>query len=325
MNKHEIVIYEKLLKAIEDKIGEKSRVVGTLSDFLYIGKDAIKKRLNGQIPFTFGEISEIAIQLNISIDSILYSSLIKSKPFEAKYTNMYNPKDIDYAMQLEYLDVIKKAKNANYSEYGVSTNTLPIQFMIRFENIYKFYMLKWIHQFNDDDDEIKPFDQIEISQKTHEINEYFVAQVEYIKNTFFIWNELLICYLIQDIKYFFEAGFIKPADKVLLKEEIFQLIDFLEALTETNTYSSGNKIEIFLSNLTVETNYSYIEIDDFLLTMMKIGSFNEAASFDKNIFVKTKRWIESFKRNSILISGANSDYKKEFFNNQRETTKFLLK
>ncbi|MDR0370787.1 MAG: hypothetical protein LBH80_02885 [Prevotellaceae bacterium] len=325
MNKYEIVIYKKLLRAIENKIGERSNIVDVLSDYLYISKEAVEKRLSRQIPFTFGEISEIATQLNISIDSILHSSLMKSRPFEAKYTNMYDPQEVDYAMQMEYLDVIKTAKQARYSEYGVSTNALPLQFMIRFENIYKLYMLKWIHQFKDEEDDIKPFNEIEISPKTHEINEYFVTQVEYIKNTFFVWNELLICYLVQDVQYFYRMGLMTLTDKILLKDEINRLIDYLELLTESDKYSSGNTLHIYLSNLTVETNYSYIEIDDFKLTMMKIGSFNEAASFDKEVYAKTKRWIDSFRQNSILISGANSSFRKEFFDNQRQTTKLLIK
>lgn len=323
MGEYERNINKKFIKNIEDKFLNRADLKKMLSEVLFITEDSVHKRLNGTIPFSLGEAVIIAKKLNISLDGIVSSTSEKSKPFEAKYANLYNPKEIDYAMQMEFLELIRMAKKSNYSEYGIVTNVIPMQFLIKFENIYKLFLLKLANQYYDEEI-IKPFSEIILSEKTKKINEYYSEAFENIHYMYYILDELIICYLIQDIKYYYKLRLVNDEDKEILKKEIENLIDYLEILSEKETNPNGNRNQIYLSSLNFETGYSYIQIDDYYLTLMKSFSLNEASSFDKSIFEKTKKWIQLMKKTSTLISGTNEEKRKNFFEDQRKMLKNLL-
>lgn len=60
-----------LIEAIKKKIPSKGSIANLLMDILYIGKEAIYRRLRGEVPFTFAEAAIISRKLEISLDDII--------------------------------------------------------------------------------------------------------------------------------------------------------------------------------------------------------------------------------------------------------------
>lgn len=57
-----------LVNAVKEKLPSKENLANTLMDILYIGKEAIYRRLRGEVPFTLAEAAVISRKLGISLD-----------------------------------------------------------------------------------------------------------------------------------------------------------------------------------------------------------------------------------------------------------------
>ena len=62
------VLYENLVMAIREKYPERGKLTNMLADLLMIEKEAVYRRLRGDVPFTIFEIAAIANKLDISLD-----------------------------------------------------------------------------------------------------------------------------------------------------------------------------------------------------------------------------------------------------------------
>lgn len=62
---------ELLIQAMESKIPDGTRLANVLIDILFIGKEAVYRRLRGEVPFTLNEAAIIAQELGISLDNTI--------------------------------------------------------------------------------------------------------------------------------------------------------------------------------------------------------------------------------------------------------------
>ena len=60
-----------LVNAVREKLPSKENLANTLMDILYIGKEAIYRRLRGEVPFTLTEAAIISRKLGISLDKMI--------------------------------------------------------------------------------------------------------------------------------------------------------------------------------------------------------------------------------------------------------------
>ena len=74
------VLHDNLLKAIREKIPHEENLANVLGNLLCIGKEAIYRRLRGDVPFTLLETAQISKEMNISIDGFLSRFRLKVGP-----------------------------------------------------------------------------------------------------------------------------------------------------------------------------------------------------------------------------------------------------
>ena len=101
------VLHDNLLKAIREKLPYEENLASVLGNLLCIGKEAIYRRLRGDVPFTLLETAQISKEMNISIDGLLESVSPKSRPFQLKLTEFINPLEIDLDMMDNFVDVFR--------------------------------------------------------------------------------------------------------------------------------------------------------------------------------------------------------------------------
>ena len=58
-----------LIEAVKEKLPLKENLANLLIDTLYIGKEAIYRRLRGEVPFTLEEAALISRKLGVSLDN----------------------------------------------------------------------------------------------------------------------------------------------------------------------------------------------------------------------------------------------------------------
>lgn len=57
-----------LIEAMKEKLPAKGKLADMLMDTLYIGKEAVYRRLRGEVPFTLQEAALVSRKLGISLD-----------------------------------------------------------------------------------------------------------------------------------------------------------------------------------------------------------------------------------------------------------------
>ena len=62
-----------LIEAVKEKLPLKENLANLLIDTLYIGKEAIYRRLRGEVPFTLEEAALISRKLGVSLDNVIVS------------------------------------------------------------------------------------------------------------------------------------------------------------------------------------------------------------------------------------------------------------
>ena len=71
-----------LISAMKEKLPQGTNLANLLMDILYIGKEAVYRRLRGEVPFTLAEAAVISQKIGISLDRIT-GMTIRSRPTTA--------------------------------------------------------------------------------------------------------------------------------------------------------------------------------------------------------------------------------------------------
>ena len=98
---------------------------------LCIEKEAVYRRLRGEVAFTFAEIVTIANAFGISLDNLVGTVTAKSRPFQLKLVDFVNPMETDYDMLDQYIDILGLAREDDRSELIDCTNILPQQLYMK--------------------------------------------------------------------------------------------------------------------------------------------------------------------------------------------------
>lgn len=311
-------LQEKFISLIKEKIP--GNLVNTLMKMLPLTKEAIYRRLRGDVPFSFVEMSILSTYLAISLDNIADAvSIYRFKWYQFHVRNYDDFKPIDLDMSHNYVDVINIAAEDPNSEFGVAANMLPLHIGLLHLPIYRIYLLKWKYQFGKTPKNELRYADIKVPEEEEKTYRKYLDAVRKIKYTFFIWDSSFLISLINDINYFHSVLIINREEMRMLKQELGRLLDTLEYYADNGKFEkTGNKIETYVSSLNFETTYTYLSGNNVYVSMSNAFCLGAFTSLDKDACEETKKWIQGLKNSSTLISGAAQRDKIIFFENQRD-------
>lgn len=310
-------LYTNFLAKIEEKISQKTEIAGILSDILCIGKEAVYRRLRGEVPFTFYEAVTISRQLGISLDSLDMTNSPISKPLKLKLIEYINPAESDFALMEEIITILKFFKDTPFAKGGEITNILPQPLYVGYEHIFKFYLFKWKYQSNSPS-EVIPYKDIVIVDKLQQTQEENVKWAKCLQ-TEYVFDYQLFSNLVTSIKHFYYVGLITEEEILRIKQDLLRILDEIDSWTRTGIFKeTGKKINIYISNVSIDTSYCYIEGPDYHLTIIKSFLLNGVATTDKKVFEELKRLLQSMKNQSILITECNEKERFNFLKKQHE-------
>lgn len=312
------ILYENLLSSIREKIPQKTALVNKLVDILCIEKEAVYRRLRGEVAFTFTEIVTIAHEFSISLDNLIGTITDRSRPFQLKLVDFVNPVEIDYEMLDEYVDILTQAHGDENSELIDCTNILPQQLYINNKYISKFYLFKWLYQCGQPG-KPKRFQDIQVTDRFADIQLAHVTESKHIRNSYYIFDPLIFHYLINDINYFLSIHLITPEEVGILKEELHKFLNEMEVLATRGYFEeTGNKVFFYISNVNFDTSYWCLQIKNFHISMIKTFILSSVASLDEGTYDKLRKWLRALIRSSIMISVSGERQRIAFFEVQRE-------
>lgn len=305
-----------LIEAIREKLPSNSNMANALMDILFIGREAIYRRLRGEVPFTLTEAAIISRKLGLSLDNMVGTSFKENAVFDMNVVHHKNPFETYHNILGKYTELLRGMKNDPDAELATSSNIIPQTLYIRHDILSKFRLFKWMYQ--NDNIQCMHFEELEIPDKLLNIQKEFVNATERICNTSYIWDNRIFANMVNDVQYFSSIHLLNDEDKQKIKEKLLLLTDELEALAREGKFGNGGKVNIYISNINFETTYSYIESANVQLSMIRIYAINSISSRDAEMFRSLKEWIQSLKKFSTLISESGEMQRIQFFNEQRE-------
>lgn len=311
-------LHDIFIDILRNKIPDHASLANNLVDMLYIGKEAVYRRLRGEVPFTFNEISVIARRMGISLDQLIGTVSERNRPFTFKITRFAYPEEIDYVMIKEYVNLLQNARDEDSdTEMGIAAKMIPDALHLRYKNITRFYLFKWLYQY-DNIEGIKKFHEVESTEEMLSILDESKDLYNYIKDVYYIFDKMIFKNIVDDIKYFEKIGLILRKDVEELQESLFSLVDYLENLAITGVNEVGNKVRLYISNVNFEAGYCYLNSEKYKLNMVRIFTLYDIYSLDHYSLTTASKWMQSLKRGSILISESGEMQRLIFFKEQRE-------
>jgi hypothetical protein len=309
-------LYEALTTEIKKKFFKNSQLVNSLVETLFIEKEAVYRRLRGEVPFTFSEIATITKNLGISLDTIIGIEIQKSRPFQLKLMNFVSPKEIDYYLLESFFDFLHQSGEMENSEMGVVTNVLPQDLFSGFYYLTKFNLFHWNYHHSRT---AKTFHDLIVPEKMMEAFRKQFVVLKNISKTHYVFDNQVFQHFTNDIKYFNSIRLIEKEDMIVIKEELIQFLDYLENLSINGKFQeTGNIAYLYISDIDVTTNYCYIEAGDAKLSLVRTFLLTSVVSTDEPSFESMKNWIQSFIKISNLITVAGEKQRILYFEKQRK-------
>ncbi|MDR2131334.1 MAG: hypothetical protein LBP56_09275 [Odoribacteraceae bacterium] len=311
------VLLDNLMIAIKEQLPEGKNLAATLADFLCIGREAAYRRLRGEVPFTFGEVTTIADKLNISLDAIVGKSREDTIPFYYTALSFADASDRNYELFKRDIEAYERSQQDPHSELGMAINMIPLTFVTKYSHLMRLRCYKWAYQHEGRENMI-PYEKMILPDRFVRLGEAYSKAVEGIRATYIILDPMVFNYLISDITYFSDVGLILPGEVTRIKEELLLLLDDLERAAVNGRYDSGNALYLYISNTNFESTYSYTVYEHGSVSCLSIFTLNVLTSSDETMFCMVKEWVHSLKRLSTLISEAGEMPRRLFFRKQRE-------
>lgn len=311
------IFNDRFIDKVREKIPHRGKMSSSLSEMLMIEKEAVYRRLRREVPFTFSEVCRVSQVLGISLDDLAAVSTGKSRPFQLKLTEYWNPREIDYIMMEQAVGILDQMGCEPDSEGNFSGNQIPQMLYEPYEFLNRFHIFYWKYQY-DGAERLAPFSDVKLTDRYADICRDYVAASKRIKSMSYIWDRSFISNLVDDIGFFGSIGLITPEEMLGLKSDLHKFIDDMEQLAARGEWEdTGNKVWFFISNLHFDTNYTCFKSGNFNISLINTFTLNSAASLDGNTYDCMKSWIDSSKRVSTLISRSGEMQRIQFFARQR--------
>ena len=305
-----------LIEAMKEKLPLKGKLADMLMDTLYIGKEAVYRRLRGEVPFTLQEAALVSRKLGISLDKIIGISFKSNAMFDMNIVDYDDPFESYYNILYKYVRLINTLEDDPNSSLGTSSNIIPQTLYLKHDLLAKFRLFKWMYQ--NKYIQCKSFEELELPQKLINIQKDYVDMTKHFHSIDYIWDSMIFQHLINDIQYFYSIHLISNEAKEDIKKELFLLTNELEDLATKGKTENGNTVRIYVSHINFEATYSYVETNNIQLSLIRVYSINSLTTMDNEIFCSLKEWIQSLKKFSTLISESGEMQRIQFFKQQRE-------
>lgn len=314
---------EALIAAMLKKIPDGATLANILIEILEIGKEAVYRRLRGEVPFTLNEASIIAKELGISLDDTIRGKSPRSALFKLSMIDLDEPIEAYEKTIRQYFDVYQSLKDIEDTELGLAANLIPQIFYLNYTHLSKFRLFKWIYQ-NDKTNTYQSYSDFVIPDHVRQLQKDYVHDTQFIKSTTYILDNCIFQNYLNDVLYFINIKLINKEDIELIKADMLKLLDDLEDYAAKGRFDSGTSLQIYISNINFEATYTYLKTPEHQLASFRLYSINAIYSYDPVVYNHNRDFILSLKKYSTLISESAEMQRIQFFNKQRKIVNQLL-
>ena len=126
-----------LIKAMNEKLPNGTNLANTLIDMLYLGKEAVYRRLRREVPFTLAEAAMISQKMGVSLDKLAGTNVYSNAIFDLNIIRQTDPLETYYSIVDNYVKIFRDLNHDPSSELCTSSNMIHQTFYLKYELLSK--------------------------------------------------------------------------------------------------------------------------------------------------------------------------------------------
>lgn len=134
-------ILNELITVMKERVPHGQNLASILADILCMGKEAVYRRLRGEVSFSIEEIAVISSKLGISIDQVVGSHNSNKVTFDLNLLHTSNAIESYYEILNRYQQIFEYVKDDSTTEIYTAANLLPFTLYSSYEYLSKFRAL----------------------------------------------------------------------------------------------------------------------------------------------------------------------------------------
>ena len=234
-----------LIKIITEKLPEGTNLNTYLADTLVLGRESVYRRLRGQIHFTFDEIATLSLKLGFSLDNFVGATENEIAMFNIHMLQNSNYFDTYTNKMTEYGKMFREMSKHSNTNASLAVNTLPYYFHIKYKDLSRFRVYKWLYQTQRANFNSK-FSEFALSEKILETHRVFYKDIQQVPNVTIIMDGNIFWSVAKDIEYFLNRGLISFDEMLALKAELHDMINMVEEMATDGVNRSGSKVDLYV-------------------------------------------------------------------------------
>jgi hypothetical protein len=315
----EVTLNDKIVSTVKNCIPSNIKITNSLMEMLGLSRESVYRRIRKEIPFSIYELMKLSLKLGFSIDEIIEGNNPHFIPdlqsgLSAGSLNGFISLFQEYN---NYINILAEAKN---QETFIALNDFPPLFAIFSESLFKFNYYRDL--INRDDTSkthtASSFSDVKIPRRLQSLFEQIATNLHKVNNAILIFSPNIYLSVIKSIQYFYRRKLLTSDELLLLRGELYNMINLAEIVTKFGYYNKVTKVDIYLSALHINSNSLYIKYDEVCETHLWIYDNNPLIIRNKDVCDMQREWFLSMKKRSMLVSQSNEILQENFFNEQRK-------
>jgi plasmid maintenance system antidote protein VapI len=306
---------EKLIRAIQKRIGAQDSLIERISTALDISYDAAHRRISKKSKFTIEETIRLAQVFGISLDALLEN---KGHVLVRKTKEIRSATDLSDYLGNSFQALTEYNADEHTSVY-YSAKDIPLFYTIGHNLLSKFKLFVWLNLLDFGKGEVS-YEDFNYQAPLVDNNENllkFYSSVQVHE----IWNDTTINSTLQQILYFFQSGLLQLDNAVALCDNLTDLIKSLERkCTPKNKY-----FQMYYHELLILNNNVLIfngQQRSFFVPYTMLGYF---ITKDIDTCQNALEFYQHQLKNSVLLNTAGTRDKNIFFNKMYQKIDFYKK
>ncbi|MDR2130071.1 MAG: hypothetical protein LBP56_02690 [Odoribacteraceae bacterium] len=307
---------QELLEAIKQSIPADTNLVKVIEVALGIGKEAVYRRIRGDVPFTFDEVVALTLKFGMSLDRFLGIQYQESVIYDLNQISPAQPMEDYYNMLSVEVEMFKEFNRKPEAKVYMAYNMLPFPFFYSLEYLWKFDIYQLLHQM-EQEKRIENFSRVLFPESLLKKRDELFEAYQNIPWSCYILDRRIFTSLLREINYIYKLGLISKEEIGRLKKELYQLFDTIESTATTGKFHGRSSMVLYLANLDLEGAYCCYECPELNFTHLRAYRLGMLNSSTPEIFTAQRNYIESLKRFSTLITKSGEMERNIFLQEQR--------
>jgi len=313
-------IINKILHSIPRQV----KPINYIMEVLDIGRISAYRRLNGEIPFTFKEVIQLARILKFSIDELIF--LDSKNKCVIDYGDYYTDRSEMIIIKIlqKFLDRILVDNEVNKRNIVIIANNLWFIYTLDFDYLFKFYYYK-ITQQNDISSLKMKMEEVIISKALNDLRVKVNNIMKNMTNTerTFIFDRHVYLNTLSDVQYYYRRGLINDEELELIVRDFNRLLYYMEGEVIEVKFN-GKKNHYYISQKNIYENAASVKQDNKQYCLFYQTPIIPVICYDQQLCHFQREHLESFKKQSNFISGTCEDVQVRFFEKQHNYIQNLI-